>query len=163
GVGAAFMNPATLSIITATFPPRQRGMAIGIWAGVSALALAIGPLVGGLLTEKISWSWIFFINIPVGVLGLLAARIFIDESRDTSKAQRLDLPGLVSSAIGLFALTYGLIETNDHAWTSTRVLTLFAIAAVALAIFVLLELRQRLPMLDLTLFRNRTFAGANTV
>jgi EmrB/QacA subfamily drug resistance transporter len=163
GVGAAFMNPATLSIITATFPPRQRGMAIGIWAGVSALALAIGPLVGGLLTEKISWSWIFFINIPVGVLGILAARVFIDESRDTSKEQRLDVPGLVSSAVGLFALTYGLIETNDHAWTSTRVLTLFAIAVAALAIFVLLELRQRLPMLDLTLFRNRTFAGANSV
>ena len=163
GVGAAFMNPATLSIITATFPPRQRGMAIGIWAGVSALALAIGPLVGGLLTEKISWGWIFFINVPVGILGILAARVFIDESRDSSKEQRLDVPGLLSSAIGLFALTYGLIETNDHAWTSTRVLTLFAIAAVALTIFVLLELRQRIPMLDLTLFRNRTFAGANTV
>jgi len=163
GVGAAFMNPATLSIITATFPPRQRGMAIGIWAGVSALALAIGPLVGGLLTEKISWGWIFFINVPVGVLGVLAARIFIDESRDTSKEQRLDLPGLVSSAIGLFALTYALIETNDHAWTSSRVLTLFAIAVVALTTFALLELRQRIPMLDLTLFRNRTFAGANTV
>src|SRR5438876_9356758 len=84
GAGAALMNPATLSIITATFHPRQRGMAIGIWAGVSALALAIGPLVGGLLTQDINWSWIFFINIPVGVLGVLAARIFIDESRDTS-------------------------------------------------------------------------------
>jgi len=163
GVGAALMNPATLSIITATFPPRQRGMAIGIWAGVSALALAIGPLVGGLLTQKISWSWIFFINIPVGVLGVLAARIFIDESKDTSVEQRLDLPGLVSSAGGLFALTFGLVETNDHAWTSTRVLSLFAIAAVALAIFVILELRQRLPMLDLSLFRNPTFAGANVV
>ena len=69
GVGAALMNPATLSIITATFPPRQRGTAIGIWAGVSALALAIGPLVGGLLTEHISWSWIFFVNIPVGIVG----------------------------------------------------------------------------------------------
>src|SRR5436189_3020456 len=74
GVGAALMNPATLSIITATFPPRQRGTAIGIWAGVSALALAIGPLVGGLLTENISWSWIFFVNVPVGVFGILAAR-----------------------------------------------------------------------------------------
>src|SRR5437763_7337862 len=96
GVGAALMNPATLSIITATFPPRQRGTAIGIWAGVSALALAIGPLVGGLLTQNISWSWIFFINIPVGVVGVLAARIFIDETRDTSREQRLDLPGLFS-------------------------------------------------------------------
>src|SRR5213080_3333819 len=163
GIGAALMNPATLSIITATFPPRQRGTAIGIWAGVSALALAIGPIVGGLLTEKVSWGWIFFINIPVGVLGVVAALVFIDETKDTSHEQRLDLPGLTSSGAGLFALTYGLIETNDHAWTSTRVLTLFAIAAVALTAFVLLELRQRIPMLDLSLFRDPTFAGANAV
>src|SRR5678815_5066353 len=113
GVGAALMNPATLSIITATFPPRQRGTAIGIWAGVSALALAIGPLLGGILAEDIGWSWIFFINIPVGVAGVIAARIFIDESKDTSREQRLDLPGLVTSAVGLFALTLALIETND--------------------------------------------------
>src|SRR5205807_4515314 len=95
GVGVALLNPTTLSIITATFPPRQRGMAIGIWAGISAMALAIGPLVGGILTEKINWSWIFFINVPIGVLGVAAARIFIDETRDTSAKQRLDLPGLL--------------------------------------------------------------------
>jgi len=163
GIGAALMNPATLSIITATFPSRQRGTAIGIWAGVSALALAIGPLVGGLLTQKISWSWIFFINIPVGVLGVLAARAFIHESKDNSLEQRLDLPGLITSAVGLFGLTYALIETNTHAWGSTRVLSLFALAAVSLTAFVLLELRQRVPMLDLSLFRNPTFSGANTV
>src|ERR671939_232212 len=92
GIGAALMNPATLSIITATFPPRQRGMAIGIWAGVSAMALAIGPLVGGIITEQISWNWIFFINVPVGALGIVVARIVIRESRDTSAEQRLDLP-----------------------------------------------------------------------
>src|SRR5206468_3756932 len=102
GVGAAIMNPATLGIITATFPPRQRGMAIGIWAGTSAMALAIGPLVGGILTEKIDWSWIFFINVPIGVVGIVAARLFIDETRDTSREQRLDLPGLLTSTIGLF-------------------------------------------------------------
>ena len=163
GVGAALLNPATLSIITATFPPKQRGTAIGIWAGVSALALAIGPLVGGLLTQKISWSWIFFINIPVGVLGVLAARAFIHESKDNSLEQRLDLPGLITSAVGLFGLTYALIETNTYAWGSTRVLSLFALAAVSLTAFVLLELRQRVPMLDLSLFRNPTFSGANTV
>jgi EmrB/QacA subfamily drug resistance transporter len=163
GVGAALMNPATLSIITATFPPRQRGTAIGIWAGVSALALAIGPLVGGLLTEKANWSWIFFINVPIGVAGVLAARLFIDETKDTSREQRLDVPGLLSSGIGLFALTYGLIETNDHAWGSARVLSLLAIAVVALTVFAILELRQRIPMLDLSLFRNQTFSGANTV
>jgi len=163
GVGAALMNPATLSIITATFPPRQRGMAIGIWAGVSALALAIGPLVGGLLTEHINWNWIFFINVPIGVLAVLAARIFINETRDTSHEQRLDLPGLIASGVGLFALTYGLIQTNHYAWTSPLVLSMFAVAAVSLAAFVLLELHQRIPMLDLSLFRNATFAGANIV
>src|SRR5438094_6729071 len=82
GVGAALMNPATLSIITATFPPRQRGMAIGIWAGVAALALAIGPLVGGLIAEHLTWSWIFFVNVPVGILGIVASFLFIDESTD---------------------------------------------------------------------------------
>jgi EmrB/QacA subfamily drug resistance transporter len=163
GIGAALMNPATLSIITATFPPRQRGMAIGIWAGVSALALAIGPLFGGILTEKIHWSWIFFINIPVGIAGVLAARVFIDETKDTSKEQSVDFPGLLTSGIGLFALTLALIETNDHAWGSPIVLSLLAIAVGALVAFVLLELHQRLPMLDLSLFRDRQFAGANTV
>jgi EmrB/QacA subfamily drug resistance transporter len=163
GVGAALMSPATLSIITATFPPRERGTAIGIWAGVSALALAIGPLVGGLLTEKISWGWIFFVNIPVGILGIAIARLVIEESRDTSKEQRLDLAGLVTSGLGLFALTYALIESNKYGWGSGRILGLFVLAAVAFALFVTLELRQRIPMLDLSLFRNPTFAGANGV
>jgi EmrB/QacA subfamily drug resistance transporter len=163
GVGAALMNPATLSIITATFPPRQRGMAIGIWAGVSALALAIGPLVGGLLTEQINWNWIFFINVPIGVLAVLAARLFINESRDTSHEQRLDLPGLTASGIGLFALTYGLIQTNHYAWTSPLVLSMLAVAALSFVAFVLLELHQRIPMLDLSLFRNANFAGATIV
>ena len=161
GAGAALMNPATLSIIIATFPPRQRGMAIGIWAGVSASALAIGPLIGGVITEHIGWSWIFFINVPVGLLGIVVARLAIVESRDTSHEQRLDLPGLLASALALFALTYGLIEANTYGWTSPRILSLFAVAAIALAVFVALEIRQRLPMLDLSLFRNRTFAGAN--
>jgi EmrB/QacA subfamily drug resistance transporter len=163
GVGAALMNPATLSIISATFPPQQRGMAIGIWAGVSALALAIGPLIGGLLTEHVGWSWIFFVNVPVGILGIAASFLLIDESKDTSAEQRLDLPGLLSSGIGLFALTYALIEGNSYGWTSGRIVAGFVIAVVSLAVFVLLELRQRVPMLDLTLFQNGTFAGANIV
>jgi EmrB/QacA subfamily drug resistance transporter len=163
GAGAALMNPATLSIISATFPPHQRGMAIGIWAGVSALALAIGPLVGGLLTQHIDWSWIFFVNVPVGILAVAASFAFIDESKDTSEVQRLDLPGLVTSGLGLFALTYALIEANTYGWTSARIVVAFLVAAVALASFVLLERHQRVPMLDLSLFRSGTFAGANVV
>ncbi len=163
GVGSALMNPATLSIITATFPPRLRGTAIGIWVGVSAMALAIGPLVGGLITEHIDWSWIFFINVPVGILAIVVARLVIDETRDTSAEQRLDLPGLVVSGVALFALTYALIEANQHGWTSPLIVSLFAVAALGLFAFVVLELRQRIPMLDLSLFRNPTFAGANVV
>jgi EmrB/QacA subfamily drug resistance transporter len=163
GAGAAMMNPATLSIISATFPPRERGAAIGIWAGVSALALAIGPLVGGLLTEHIDWSWIFFVNVPVGVLAIAASYLLIDESRDTSEVQRLDLPGLVTSGVALFSLTYGLIEGNTYGWTSARILGAFAVAIVFGAAFVVLERHQRVPMLDLSLFRNPTFTGANVV
>ena len=160
GAGAALMNPATLSIIAATFPPRERGTAIGIWAGTSALALAIGPLVGGLITEHADWSWIFFVNIPIGALGIVASFLFIDESRDETHTS-LDLPGLATSALGLFALTYGLIEANTYGWTSARIVGAFALAAVSLLAFVQLERRQTAPMLPLELFRNRTYTGAN--
>jgi EmrB/QacA subfamily drug resistance transporter len=160
GVGAALMNPATLSIIAVTFPPRQRGTAIGIWAGTSALALALGPLIGGLLTEHASWNWIFFVNVPIGVLGIAASFLLIDESRDESH-ERLDLPGLATSGLGLFALTYGLIEANNYGWGSVRIVGAFVVAAVSLPGFLLRERRQRAPMLDLTLFRNRTYVGAN--
>jgi EmrB/QacA subfamily drug resistance transporter len=160
GIGAALMNPATLSIIAATFPPRERGMAIGIWAGVSALALAIGPLVGGLLTQHLSWNWIFYVNIPVGVVAVAASYLLITESKDDTHLS-LDLPGLATSALGLFALTYGLIEANAYGWTSGRILGSFAVAIVSLVAFVQLERRQRAPMLDLSLFRSGTYAGAN--
>ena len=161
GAGAALMNPATLSIIAATFPPRQRGTAIGIWAGTAALALAIGPLVGGLLTEHISWNWIFFVNVPIGIIAIAASLILIPESKDESAEQRLDLPGLLTSGIGLFALIYGLIEANTYGWTSARILGAFAVAVGMLVAFVLLEQHQRIPMLDLSLFKNPTFTGAN--
>ncbi len=160
GVGAALMSPATLSIIAATFPPKERGTAIGIWAGVSALALAIGPLVGGLLTQHLSWHWIFFVNVPVGVLGIAASYLLIRESKDETH-ESLDLPGLGTSALGLFALTYGLIEANHYGWGSTRIVGSFAVAVLALGGFLAIERRRRAPMLDLSLFRSGTYAGAN--
>jgi EmrB/QacA subfamily drug resistance transporter len=163
GVGAALMMPATLAIITHAFPPRQRGMAIGVWAGVSALALAIGPIVGGLLAQHANWSWIFFVNVPVGVLGFVVSRLAIGESRDTSREQSLDLPGLLVSAGALFALTFGLIEASSYGWTSPTILGLFAAAAVGMVLFVWIERHRRAPMLDFTLFRSSTFAGANIV
>jgi EmrB/QacA subfamily drug resistance transporter len=163
GIGAALMMPATLSIISATFAVRERGTAIGIWAGVSAMALAIGPLLGGLITEHISWNWIFYVNVPIGVLAVVSAFVVVPESRDTSHEQRLDLPGLLTSGVGLFALVYALIEANNYGWGSARILGLFVVAVVCLSAFVLLELHQRLPLLDLSLFRSGTFAGANLV
>jgi EmrB/QacA subfamily drug resistance transporter len=163
GGGAAIMNPATLSIVTATFPPRQRGTAIGIWAGTAAMALGIGPLLGGVLTEKISWNWIFFVNVPVGALAILFSRVAISETRDTSREQRLDVSGLLVSGIALFTLTFALIESDKHGWSSPMIYSLFIVSAIAMAAFLLLELHRRLPMLDLTLFRSRNFIGANAV
>jgi EmrB/QacA subfamily drug resistance transporter len=163
GVGSALMMPATLSIITATFAARERGAAIGIWAGVSAMALAIGPLLGGVITEHISWNWIFFVNVPVGVLAVIVSLLVVRESKDMSHEQRLDVPGLLTSGIGLLALVYALIEAHRLGWTSATIVSLFVVATVALSAFVVLELHQRVPMLDLSLFRNGTFAGANLV
>jgi EmrB/QacA subfamily drug resistance transporter len=126
------------------------------------MALAIGPLVGGVLAEHLHWSWIFFVNIPVGIAAIVASLLFIDESKDETHV-RLDLPGLATSGIGLFALTYALIEANAYGWGSTRIVGAFALAVVALAVFVVLERVQRAPMLPLELFRDRTFSGANVV
>jgi EmrB/QacA subfamily drug resistance transporter len=161
GIGAALMMPATLSIITATFSAKERGLAIGIWAAVSGAALAIGPVIGGVLVQHVGWEWIFFINIPVGVLGILATLKVVSESRDTSADQRLDVPGLLTSAISIFGLNYGLIQGNDYGWASGRIIASFIVAAVFLVVFIAIELRTRAPMLDLGLFRDRTFAGAN--
>ena len=163
GVGAALMLPATLSIITATFPPKERGTALGIWAGVSALALAIGPLVGGLISEHIGWNWIFYINVPVGFIGVAAAMLVIRESKDTSHEQRLDAPGLLTSGVAFFAFVFALIESSRFGWTSAMTLGLFALGVLGIAAFVAVESKQRLPMFDLALFRNATFVGANVV
>jgi EmrB/QacA subfamily drug resistance transporter len=163
GVGSALMMPSTLSLITVTFPREERGKAIGIWAAASVSALALGPLVGGLLIQHASWKWIFLVNVPIGLLGLGIGRAVIPESRDMSLEQRLDLAGLAASAAGLFLLTFGLIEANRFGWGSATIVACFAAGASALALFVVLELRQRLPMLDLALFRNATFVGANVV
>src|SRR4029079_7393652 len=140
-VGAALMNPASLSIITATFAPRERGQAIGIWAGVSALALAIGPLGGGLIVENLNWNWIFFVNVPVGVLGIVVSQFAIRESRDTSHEQSIDVPGLLTSAGFLFALSYALVEGNSHGWSSPEILRLFADAGRLLLLLLALHAR----------------------
>ena len=164
GIGAAFMMPATLSIITQAFPPHQRGMAIGTWAGVSALALAIGPVVGGFLTEQVSWRAIFFINPPIAadrgrgdaVRGPRVARRDRRRARSTTRAS----PRIT---VGLTALVLALVEGNTWGWGSAQVIALFAVAAVALAAFAVIERRVTAPMVDFSFFRSRTFVGANLV
>jgi EmrB/QacA subfamily drug resistance transporter len=163
GLGAALMLPATQAIIAATFDPEERGMAYGIWAAVSGLGLALGPLIGGLLIEGIDWRWIFYINIPIALLAITVARAIVAESRDTSLERRLDFWGLLSSGVGLFALTFALIEGQRHGWSSNFTLAVFGVAAAAFGVFVFVELHQRAPMLDLSFFRDPTFAGANVV
>src|SRR5205807_2118233 len=163
GIGAALMMPATLSIITNAFPPHERGKAIGTWAGVSALALAIGPVLGGLLTESVSWRAIFFLNLPVAA-GAVAVTLFAaHESRDDTVARRIDIPGIAALTIGLTGLVLGLVESNRWGWGSGRIIGLFALAAVALVAFVTIELRVRNPMVDFSFFRSRSFLGTNLV
>jgi EmrB/QacA subfamily drug resistance transporter len=163
GVGAALMLPATLAIITYAFEPHERGAAFGIWAGASGLGLALGPLIGGIIVGQTDWRWIFYVNIPIGIIGLVAAWIIIPESKDPSEERSFDVPGFVTSGIALVTLTYALIESNSEGWGSTLIVTLFIVSAVAFVAFLFIEARQRLPMVDLNLFRNTTFAAANVV
>jgi EmrB/QacA subfamily drug resistance transporter len=157
------MMPATLSIVTHAFPAHERGKAIGTWAGVSALALSIGPVVGGFLTEYVSWRAIFFINLPVAA-GAVAATLFaVRESRDDGVDRRVDYPGVVALTAGLTAIVLGLIEGNNWGWSSPEVLGLFAGGAIALAAFVAIELRSPAPMVEFALFRTRQFIGSNLV
>jgi EmrB/QacA subfamily drug resistance transporter len=160
GLGAALLMPTTLAIILATFSDaRERTTAIGIWGAIGALALAAGPVIGGVVAQHVHWGWIFLINVPIGVITLGLGAWTIAESRDDSAIRRLDIPGLVTSALGLFALTYALIEGQNRGWTSALILASFAAAAVALAAFLLIEARSEHPMVSLSIFRSRVFSG----
>ncbi|HEV2259740.1 MAG TPA: MFS transporter [Streptosporangiaceae bacterium] len=160
GVGAALLMPATLAIIVAAFTDiRERTMAIGIWAAVGALALAGGPALGGVISQHFRWGWIFLINVPLGVITFAVAVRHVRESRESAAVRRLDVSGLVTSAVSLFALTYALIEGNVRGWTSPVILGAFALAAVAVAAFLAIESRTAIPMVDLTMFRRREFSG----
>jgi EmrB/QacA subfamily drug resistance transporter len=163
GIGAAFMMPATLSIITQAFPAEQRGTAIGTWAGVSALALAIGPVIGGFLTQQVSWRAIFFINPPIALIATAVTLFAAHESRDETVDRTVDFAGIVTLTVGLTALVLALVEGNSWHWGSVRVISLFALAAGALFSFVRIERRVKAPMIDFAFFRSRTSLGANLV
>jgi EmrB/QacA subfamily drug resistance transporter len=163
GVGAAMMMPATLSIVTAAFPAEERGRAIGTWAGVSALALTIGPVVGGVLTEHVSWRAIFWINLPVAAFAVAATLFAVRESRDPSVDRRIDYLGVATLTAGLTAIILALIEGNSWGWTSPLTVGLLAGGAMVLAVFVAVEQRVAAPMVDFALFKTRNFIGSNLV
>src|SRR5437763_8451742 len=157
------MMPGTLSIITNAFPPQERGKAIGTWAGVSAIALAIGPLLGGWLTEEVSWQSIFFLNVPVAALAIVVTLFAVQESRDETATREVDVPGVATLTVGLAALVLALVKSNAWGWASARVLALFGVALLALAAFVAIEPRRLAPMVEFGFFRSRAFLGANVV
>ncbi|MFF7182114.1 DHA2 family efflux MFS transporter permease subunit [Streptomyces sp. NPDC008121] len=159
GVGAAIMMPLTLTLLTAAVPAAKRGMAYGIWGAVNGLAVASGPLIGGSLTEHVSWQWIFWLNVPLGLALLPLARLRLTESYGTGA--RLDVPGTLLASGGLFGIVYGLVRGPVDGWTSVTVLTALLAGAALLAGFVHHGIRARAPMLPMRLFRSRAFAGIN--
>jgi EmrB/QacA subfamily drug resistance transporter len=163
GAGAALMMPATLSIITNAFPPSERGKAIGTWAGVSAIALALGPLVGGWLTEDVTWRAIFFINVPVAIVAIAVTLFATHESRDETATRQVDYPGIAALTIGLTSLVLALVEGNAWGWGSAQIITLFALAILGLAAFGVIERRSAAPIVNFDFFRSRSFLGANIV
>ncbi|MGW2342356.1 MFS transporter [Streptomyces sp. NPDC001661] len=162
GVGAAALSPASLALLVAAYPaPRERVRAIGLWAGLSGIGLAVGPVAGGALTQAFGWPAIFLVNVPIGLILLVVGRRVLKESRNPG-APALDIPGTVLSVLGVGTLAYALIEGGARGWTSPVILTGFAAAAVLLGAFVAVERRHPAPMLPLGLFRQRLFTVSNS-
>jgi len=161
GVGGAIVAPLTLTLLAEAFPADKRGAALGIWSGISGMGIALGPLVGGAVVDGLSWHWIFWINVPLGIALLPLAAAFLNESR--GEATRLDLPGVALVTGGLFGLVYGLVRGQGEGWTSPLIVASLGIGAALLAAFVAWERRAPQPMLPLDLFAERAFAVTNGV
>jgi EmrB/QacA subfamily drug resistance transporter len=159
GLGGAIVMPLTLTILSEAVPAERRGVALGAWGGIGSLAVAIGPLVGGAIVQGISWQWIFWLNVPVGLLLIPLALARLKETY--GPYGRLDWTGLALSGIGLFGIVWGLVRGNDVGWASREIVVAIAGGAAVLILFVLWELRAEAPMLPMRFFGNRTFAAAN--
>jgi EmrB/QacA subfamily drug resistance transporter len=161
GLGAAIVMPLTLTILSSAVPAERRGLALGLWGGISGLAVAVGPLVGGAIVDGLDWHWIFWLNVPVGVALVPFALVALRESHGRDAA--LDLPGLGLVSGGLLALVWALVHGNGDGWSSPQILGAFASAAVLLPLFILRQARVARPMLPLRFFRSRSFSAANGV
>jgi EmrB/QacA subfamily drug resistance transporter len=160
GLGGALVLPLTLTILSAAVPAERRGVALGAWGGINGLAIAFGPLVGGAVVDGISWHWIFWLNVPIGLVLVPLGLLRLDESH--GPAGRIDLPGLGLASAGLFGIVWGLVRGNAVGWASPEIVGSLALGAVLTALFVLWELRAPTPMLPMRFFRDRTFTLVNT-
>ncbi|MEU2717065.1 DHA2 family efflux MFS transporter permease subunit [Streptomyces sp. NPDC007205] len=159
GVGAAVMMPLTLTLLTTAVPAEKRGMAFGVWGAINGLGVASGPLIGGSLTEHVSWHWIFWLNVPLGLAVMPLARLRLAESHGDGAA--LDIPGTLLVSGGLFGIVYGLVRAPSDGWTDSLVLTGLIAGTVLVAAFVVHGIRGKNPMLPMRLFRSRAFSGIN--
>jgi EmrB/QacA subfamily drug resistance transporter len=160
GIGGSIMFATALALIAQEFHGRERGMALGIWAATISAAAAIGPLIGGLLTEGFGWSSIFYVNVPIGLAAAVLTVLYVAESKNPA-GQKVDWIGTVTFTVSLFLLVYAIIRGNQLGWGSTEIVALFVGAAVAMILFLIAEMRQKHAMLDLTLFRKPAFAGVS--
>ena len=161
GVAAALVTPLTLTLLAEAFPPAQRGLALGVWSGISGIGVALGPLVGGALTQVASWHWIFWVNVPIGIALIPLASARLVESR--GEVKRLDLAGLALASSGLFGVVFGLVRSQSLGWSSPQVVISLAAGAALLVAFIAQELRTDEPMLPMEFFANRGFAVTNAI
>jgi len=164
GLGAALVSPAALSIISTTFAEgKERARALGVWAAIAIGGSAVGLILGGVLTELFSWPWIFFVNVPVGIVAFILSLRLIPESRDEHAARHFDIPGAVTVTGGLMALVYAIVNTETDGWASATAISFFVLSALLLGSFVLIELRSKAPLVRLSIFRVRSLLTANVV
>jgi EmrB/QacA subfamily drug resistance transporter len=161
GLGAAIITPLSLTLLSEAFPAERRGLALGVWSGVSGLGVALGPVVGGAVVEGFSWQWIFWLNVPVGLAVAPVALAMLAESR--GPARSLDVPGVSLASAGLLGVVFGIVRAQTLGWTSTTVLASMGVGVALLAAFVAWELRAKTPMLPMRFFRNRAFAATSGV
>jgi EmrB/QacA subfamily drug resistance transporter len=160
GIGAATIMPLSLTILSCAFPPERRGVVIGLWGGIAGIGVAAGPLIGGAVTQGLDWHWVFWVNVPIGVIAAVLSLVFLRESRGPST--RLDLVGVALITAGALALIWGLVRGNDAGWSSSEVLGSFAAGALLIAGFTFWELRATAPLVPMRLFASGTFVAANS-
>jgi EmrB/QacA subfamily drug resistance transporter len=162
GTGGAMMFATSLALIASAFHGKERGVAFGVYGGVIGAAVAVGPVVGGLITSGIGWEWIFFVNVPIGIGAVFLTLRQVSESSDP-EARGVDWLGLITFSGSLFLLVFALVQGNEKGWGSTEIVSFLIVSVVLFAVFIVAELRQKRPMLDLSLFRRRAFSGASIV